>query len=52
MASERLVSIVAALIGVAMVAVIVQSSNTSSVISASGNAFTGAVRAVMGNVGK
>ena len=48
---EKVASIVAALIGVAMVAVIVQSANTSKVISASGNAFTSSVKAVMGNVG-
>ena len=49
MKGESLVSIVTALIGVALVAVIVQSKNTSQVISASGNAFANAVRAAMGN---
>lgn len=45
---ERIVSIVTALIGVAMVAVIVQSPNTSRVITAGGSAFSSSARAVMG----
>jgi hypothetical protein len=49
MKGESLVSIVTALVGVALVAVIVQSRNTASVINASGNAFANSVRAVMGN---
>lgn len=46
---EALVSIATAMLGIAMVAVIVQSGNTSNVITASGNAFANSVRAVMGN---
>lgn len=45
---ERIASIVSALIGVAMVAVIVQSPHTSRVITSGGNAFSSSVRAVMG----
>lgn len=45
---EGLISLGVALLGIAMVAVIVQSANTSKVITAGGNAFVGAVRAAMG----
>jgi len=45
---ERIASIMAALVGVATIAVIVQSPNTSRVITASGSAFSSSVRAVMG----
>ncbi len=48
-AGESLVSIVTALVGVALIAVIVQSKNTAAVITASGNAFANSARAVMGN---
>jgi membrane protein involved in colicin uptake len=47
---EKTVSIISALVGVALVAVIVQSANTSNVIRAGGDAFSNSVRAVMGNV--
>jgi len=45
---EGLVSIATAILGIAMVAVIVQSANTSKVITASGQTFVSAVRAAMG----
>lgn len=45
---EALFSLLGAMIGIAMVAVIVQSANTSKVISAGGTAFAQSVRAVMG----
>jgi hypothetical protein len=45
---EGLFSLLTAMLGIAMVAVIVQSPNTSRVITAGGSAFTGSVRAVMG----
>jgi len=48
-AGEQLVSILTALIGVAVIAVVVQSRNTASVITAGGNAFANSARAVMGN---
>lgn len=44
---EKIVSIATALLGIAMVAVIVQSPNSSKVITATGNTFTQSVRAVM-----
>jgi hypothetical protein len=46
--SEGIFSLLTAMLGIAMVAVIVQSPNTSRVISAGGTAFSGSVRAVMG----
>ena len=48
MNGEKLVSILTAMLGIAMVSVIVQSKNTSSVLTAGGNAFSSSVRAVMG----
>lgn len=45
---EKIVTIAVALIGVAMVAVLVQSPNTSQVITATGSAFQSSVRAAMG----
>ena len=45
---EKVVSIAVAIVGVAMVAVLVQSANTSSVIQATGSAFSSSVRAAMG----
>ena len=45
---ERIASIITALVGVAMVAVVVQSPNTSKVITAGGSAFSSSARAVMG----
>ena len=45
---EAIVSIAVAMLGIAMVAVVVQSSNSSSVITATGNTFVNSVRAVMG----
>lgn len=44
---EKIVSIAIALLGVATIAVIVQSANSSKVITATGNAFVQSVRAVM-----
>jgi hypothetical protein len=49
---EKIVTIFTAIIGIAMVAVIVQSTNTSAVITASGNAFSSSVSAAMGQVGR
>lgn len=45
---EGIVSIALAMLGIAMVAVVVQSPNTSKVISSAGGTFIGSVRAVMG----
>ena len=45
---EAIVSIAVAMLGIAMVAVVVQSANSSSVITATGNTFVNSVRAVMG----
>ena len=45
---EGIFSLATALLGIAMVAVIIQSPNTSKVITASGQTFVGAVRAAMG----
>lgn len=45
---EGIASIFAAMLGIAMVAVIVQSPNTSKVITATGTSFASAARAVMG----
>ena len=45
---EGIVSIALALLGIAMVAVIVQSPHTSQVITAGGQTFIGSVRAAMG----
>ena len=42
---ELIASAIAAILGIALVAVIVQSPNTSSVITASGNQFVNAVKA-------
>lgn len=47
---EKLFSVMGAIIGLAIVAVIVQSANTSKVLVAGGSAFTNSVRAAMGNV--
>lgn len=47
---ERVTSIVAAVIGVAMVAVLVQSTYTSQVIKATGDAFSNALKVSMGQV--
>ena len=49
---EKIASIAAALIGVAMVAVIVQSANSAAVIKATGGAFANSVKAVMGQAAK
>lgn len=46
---ERIASIFTAMLGIALVAVVVQSPNTSRVISATGTAFSQSARAVMGN---
>ena len=48
MNGEKLFSMLGAMLGIAMVAVVVQSKNTSSVLKAGGDAFAGSVRAVMG----
>lgn len=48
MNGEKLFSIASAMLGVAMVAVIVQSPNTSKVISAAGTTWVNSVRAIMG----
>lgn len=48
---EQVTSIALAIISVALVAVIVQSPNTSRVIQATGTAFTSAVKGAMGQVG-
>lgn len=45
---EKIASIAAALIGVAMVAVLVQSPNTSKVVMSTGVAFGSAVKAAQG----
>lgn len=45
---EGIISLLAAMLGIATIAVIVQSPNTSKVITAGGSAFATAVRAVMG----
>lgn len=45
---ERIATIATAIVAVAMVAVLVQSQNTSSVITATGSAFSSSVRAAMG----
>lgn len=45
---EKIVSLLAAMLGIATIAVLVQSANTSKVITASGEAWTSSVRAVMG----
>ena len=45
---EKLFSLLGAMLGIAMVAVVVQSANTAKVISAGGTAFSTSVRAVMG----
>jgi hypothetical protein len=50
--SEGVISIVTAIIGVAMVAVIVQSANTSKVIGAFGSALSGSIRAAQGNIAR
>lgn len=49
---EKIATIVAAIIGVATIAVLVQSSYTSSVISATGDAFSNSLKVAMGNVSK
>lgn len=46
--TEGVFSLLTAMLGIAMVAVIVQSPNTSKVLTAGGSAFSGSVRAVMG----
>lgn len=48
MNGEKLFSLAGAMLSIAMVAVLVQSQNTSRVITATGNAWIGSVRAVMG----
>ena len=45
---EKIVTIATAIVAVAMVAVLVQSANTSAVINATGSAFSSSVRAAMG----
>jgi hypothetical protein len=45
---ERLFSLLTAMLGIAMVSVLVQSPNTAKVLTAGGNAWVGGVRAVMG----
>lgn len=46
---EQLFSLLGAMVGVMIVALVVKSPNTSKVITAAGSAFSGAARAVMGN---
>ncbi len=48
MNGEKLASIASAMLGIAVIAVVVQSPNTSRVIAATGQAFSSSVRAVMG----
>lgn len=48
MAGEKLFSLLTAIVGVATIAVLVQSANTGKVILSSGVAFSDAVRAAMG----
>lgn len=45
---EKVISLLAAMLGIATISVLVQSANTSKVINASGGAFVASVRAVMG----
>lgn len=45
---EGIISLLTAMLGIAMVAVIVQSPNTAKVLTAGGGAFASAARAVMG----
>ena len=45
---EKIFSLLGAMLGIAMVAVVVQSANTSKVLTAGGQAFSSSVRAVMG----
>lgn len=45
---EKIVSVVMTMLGIATIAVIVQSENSSKVITATGNTFVNGVRAVMG----
>jgi hypothetical protein len=45
---EVIASIALAMLGIAMVAVVVQSPNSSKVITSTGNIFVSGVRAVMG----
>lgn len=49
MKSEPLVSIVMAMLGIAMVAVIVQSQFTTDVFGSAGTQFINSVKTVMGN---
>lgn len=52
MNGEKVFSLATAMLGIAMVAVIVQSPNTSKVFKAAGDVWVGSVKAVMGNVGR
>ena len=44
----KIASVLSAIVGVAMATVIVTGKNTSSVITAFGNAFSGSIKAAMG----
>lgn len=46
---EVVASVLLAMLGIAMVAVVVQSPNSSKVITSTGSIFVNGVRAVMGN---
>lgn len=48
---EKLFSLAAAIVGLAIVAVVVQSKNTAGVLNAGGSAFSTSIRAAMGQVG-
>lgn len=46
---DQIFNIAALVVGVAMVTTIVTGRNTASVITSAGNAFSGSLRAAMGN---
>lgn len=48
---KDIVAVLSALIGLAMLAVLLQSQNTSSIISAGSSGFTDMLKAAMGNTG-
>lgn len=48
MAADRLFNVLGAIVGVALVTTVVMRPNSSSVIRAAGEAFSGAIRASLG----
>lgn len=48
MTPDKVFNLLGAIVTVALITVIVSNRNTSNVISASGNAFAGSLRAAMG----